>query len=115
MFMPEVIVYGRARPPVHFLVGIREDGFRCKIRFYNKWDFIGVSPLSDSFSKKGMLWLVRCRKAKDGACDIIQAYPIAPDGKRQDAFPKRENSKLPLEAQLLSAESRKLSLPKIHN
>lgn len=76
VFRPKAILYGDAKPAVHFWIGRSESGGQCKIRIYTKADFVGVSPLSDKYAKQGVTWLVKTRTATDGAEDLIFALPF---------------------------------------
>ena len=77
VFFPEALLYGKSRSPVNFWVGRLEDGQPCKLRVYEKWDYVGIRPSNDTYALKGSRWLVSLRKAADGAMDLIAALPLS--------------------------------------
>ncbi len=83
VFEPQAILYGEARPPVRFWVGLLENGSFCKLRLYEKWDYVGVSPGHKDYAVQGMRWLIRVRRAADGAMDLVAAMPL---GKEERAM-----------------------------
>lgn len=83
VFEPQAILYGEARPPVRFWVGLLEEGSLCKLRIYEKWDYVGVSPGHKDYAVQGMRWLIQVRRAADGAMDLVAAMPL---GKEERAM-----------------------------
>lgn len=103
VFYPEVILYGDARPPVIFWLGRMDDGSLRKLRVYEKWEFVGVSPMHGRFSVQGMAWLVSVRWSSDGAMDLIAALPL---GVKASSNEKTADKKTPLAQRIIDIESR---------
>ena len=103
VFCPEVLLYGDARPPVVFWLGRMDDGSLCKIRVYEKWEFVGVSPMQERYSVQGMTWLVSVRRSSDGAMDLIAALPL---GVKASSNEKTADKKTPLAQRIADIEKR---------
>ena len=70
------LVYGKGRKPALFILGHNENNQLIKLRWYEKKDFVGISPRSSKHALKGAKWLVGCVAAKDGAMDLLMSIPL---------------------------------------
>lgn len=70
------LVYGKGRKPALFVLGRNDDDQLIKLRWYEKKDFVGISPRSSRYARKGTKWLVGCVAAKDGAMDLLLNIPL---------------------------------------
>lgn len=111
-FIPTTILYGNAKPMVHFWIGQATDGSVYKIRIYDKYDFVGISPLNEQYSRQEMLWYIRVRPAVDGAADLIFALPILSPQSDTTATTQKTARKPSLAEQIAQIEAKN---PKILN
>lgn len=70
----EAVLWGTSIHRARFLVGEGVDGKRYKLRYYPKQKYVGVDIHDLS---KGKYWL-GFRKAKDGAMELMAAFPMYP-------------------------------------
>lgn len=59
-----------------FYVGDCLDGKYYKFRYYSKEWFIGIPPRGSGYEEQYSLWLLGCKRAADGAMDLIAAFPL---------------------------------------
>ena len=76
IFRPHAILTGKGRYPAKFIIGSCQDGSRLKIRYYPKKYFAGIRPDNSTFMLRGSTWVIGCQEAKDGAMDLILAFPL---------------------------------------
>lgn len=76
LLCPDIILYGKSRPVVRFVLGYNANHQRRKYRFYPSQDFVGVSPPDNRYWIVGSVWLVGWVKAGDGTADLVFAYPL---------------------------------------
>lgn len=75
LFYPLWVLFGQSRG-VRFILGIGEDEKHYRLRYYDKWDYIGPSLINKRFGLCDTCWLVGFRKAMDGAMDVVLSLPL---------------------------------------
>lgn len=80
----ERILWSNGRSPCFFLVGTGEGGQCCKLRCYPKADFVGLRIRESAWAKPGSRWMVCGQRSRDGAMDLIAAFPL-PEGTEEEA------------------------------
>lgn len=73
---PEIIVWGNSLHRPCFLVGKGEDGKRYLFRCYPRADFVGFPIRESCYAKPGIFWYVGCQKSRDGAMELMAAFPL---------------------------------------
>lgn len=113
MLRPEAIVWGNTLHRPCFLVGRGEDGRRYLLRCYPRADFIGFPVRASSYAKPGEFWYVGCRESKDGAMELLAAFPLCwganksvSDPKELPVFPE-ERGKLSLDKAIQEARAKR--------
>lgn len=102
---PEAILYGNHS--AWFLVGLREDGSRCKLRMYPKASNMGI-PIKSDYGMEGSLWFLGWQKAADGAMDLVFAIPLPPPMPQQTSVSVSSTmKKTPLDDQIANAATRR--------
>lgn len=81
----EAILWGNHKSC--FYAATCSDGNRYKFRYYTKDWFVGVPPRGSGYEEQDSLWLVGCKRAADGAMDLIAAMPF-PNRKIYDCAQK---------------------------
>lgn len=93
-----------------FYAGTCLDGKHYKFRYYSKAWFLGVPPRGSGYEEQDSLWLLGCKRAADGAMDLIAAFPL-PSARIIDSTPKSIQSekmqKPTLAEKLASIEERR--------
>ena len=82
--VPEAVVWGISRSRPCFVMFRGEHGERYKLRTYPKDHYAGFSFRSPLPVEPGTKWQIGVRKAKDGAMEIVAAFPI-PGGTEPDS------------------------------
>lgn len=107
----EAILWGNHKSC--FYAGTTSDGNHFKFRYYFKEWFIGTPPRGSGYEEQDSLWLVGCKKAADGAMDLVAAFPI-PNAKINNAVKQKNEDIRPIKPQkpslagrLANIESRK--------
>lgn len=59
-----------------FYVGACLDGKYYKFRYYSKEWFVGIPPRGSGYEEQYSPWLLGCKRAADGAMDLIAAFPL---------------------------------------
>lgn len=103
----EAIVWGKGRGVMYFVLGTDENGRRYKIRVYPKDWYIGVHIHQSSYAIKGSYWLLGCQKAKDGAVDLVGAFPVV-ETSTAFATEETQNKKMPLSEKILRAQEMRI-------
>ena len=70
----ETIIWGNHKSC--FYAATSADGNRYKLRYYSKDWFMGIPPRGSGYEEQDSLWLVGCKRAADGAMDLIAAMPF---------------------------------------
>ena len=100
----EASLWGRNRS--RFIVGRGENSKSLKLRYYQKPWYTGV-PIWDYPS--GTLWMVGCRKAADGAMELVAAFPMPPvlEETVEEDTPTEAERKASLDDQIRTAEKKR--------
>ena len=64
------LLWGRNRAT--FIIGIGENGGNLQLRYYRRPLYAGLEVTTTG------LWYIGCRKASDGALEIVAAFPVPP-------------------------------------
>ena len=99
----QAITWGRNRSC--FYMGVGNDGMNCKFRYFAKDYFCGLPPYGSGYDEENSWWLLGCRKAHDGAMELVAAFPIAITNAASHRF--EDNLKPSLREQISIAEKRK--------
>jgi len=83
----EAILWGNHKSC--FCVGTCIDGNRYKFRYYSKSWFLGIPPRGSGYEEQDSYWLLGCKKAADGAMDLVAAFPL-PCTRIDDSAKKRK-------------------------
>lgn len=70
----EAILWGNHKSC--FYAATCSDGKHYKYRYYSKDWFMGIPPRGSGYEEQDSLWLVGCKRAADGAMDLIAAMPF---------------------------------------
>ena len=106
VFRPETIVWGNSLHRPCFLVGRGEDGKRYLLRCYPRPDFVGFPIRQSCYAKPGSFWYVGCQRSRDGAIELMAAFPLFSES-GENIPAKRELH------EVLEKEARKEALEKI--
>lgn len=90
----ETIVWGNTLYRPCFLVGRGDDGNRNLFRCYPRADFMGFPIRESSYAKPGTFWYVGCQKSRDGAMELMAAFPLLRDSS-ENAPVKRDLPEVP--------------------
>ena len=60
-----------------FYAGIGADGKHYRFRYFAKEWFTGIPPRGSGYEEQHSLWLMGCKKASDGAMDLVAAFPLS--------------------------------------
>ncbi len=59
-----------------FYVGVSLDGKHYRFRYYARDWFMGIPPRGSGYEESDSLWLMGCKKAIDGAMDLVASLPL---------------------------------------
>lgn len=76
VLQPEMILWGNSLHRPCFLVGRGESGKRYMLRCYPRADFVGFPIRESGYAKPGSFWYVGCQQSRDGAMELILAFPL---------------------------------------
>ena len=76
-FIPSTFFGGQAKPLVCFILGLTENGQYIKLRYYDKYFYIGPRLTSRRFALRDTCWIVGAKQAADGAMDVVFSLPLS--------------------------------------
>lgn len=72
----EALLWGMSRKRALFVLGITENGSHIRLRYYPKDEFLGYPLYGCPYAYKGARWFVGFRQSKDGAMNLVAAFPL---------------------------------------
>ena len=106
MFYPQHILWGQSRPPVCFILGLSETGQRIKLRYYDKYYYVGPRLINKRFAFHDMCWLVGFQRAPDGAMDVVLSLPLSVHPTTGDTQPEPKQPKRSLDSIISEIEKK---------
>ena len=74
-----------------FYAGIGADGKHYRFRYFAKEWFAGIPPRGSGYEEQDSFWLMGCKKASDGAMDLVAAFPLPGVGE-DEIVPKNDHN-----------------------
>lgn len=92
----QIVLWGRRRSK--FIVGRGEHGENLQLRYYQRPLYAGLEVNTAG------LWYIGCRKASDGAMEVVAAFPVPPMPESPQNEPEPQTRKPGLEDLIRSAQ-----------